>query len=111
MAQRKRQCDHDSTDDDDGNEHSDDGDDEIDAFDADIMDEGTDLLSVFVGMVAASEEDDVPSHLLISLFVMMMYLFCSCFTVLHKVGSGNYDHGATTTRLMRLRLPDIAGHI
>ena len=66
---------------------------------ADMCDEGT------------ADEQDVPSHVLVSLIVMMMYLVCSCFTVLHKVGSGNYDHSATTTRAMRLRLPDIAGHI
>ena len=63
------------------------------------------------------DDDDMQSGdrelpLFISFIVMMMNLFCSCYTVLEgQVSSGNYDHGATTTRAMRLRLPYVAGHV
>ena len=112
MEHRKRQRERDNDgrdDDDDDNEHSDD-----DCIDSDSFFDCNDIDAFCAADImseASDEDDEVSSHLCISLIVMMMYLLCSCYTVLHKVGSGNYDHGATTTRLMRLRLPDIAGHI
>ena len=104
MAQRKRQRGNDTYDDDDeSSQHSDD--------DIVTFDDITDFVAGEATDGEATDEPGIPSHLLISLIIMMMCLVCSCFTVLHKAGSGNYDHGATTTRDMRLRLPDIAGHI
>ena len=101
---------------DDGNEHDDyddydDGKEQSDSEDDiyyDIFSESDDDLDA---IWMDEDTEDGPSALLVSMMVMMMCIFCCCYAVLHKVGSGNYDHSVTTTRAMRLRLPDREGHI
>jgi hypothetical protein len=69
-----------------------------------------DDIDAMLADITTGEDTDGASPL-ISLIMFMMYMFCSCYLVLNKVGSGNYDHSTSTTRAMRLRLPDVAGRI